>query len=204
LVLFIAPIWAEPQVALPQNRVKVYGVERYRPSDKSDYDNVWEKTLKQRNLHPLVYSTKQEMVDLVVGDLSGNDCIEELNLYGHGRPGLFCLGRGQSSDRDPATFIVWYEDSKTTGEWQTVLRPLKKKLCSGATVNLIGCNVGAEVAGAKLLFALSQFLEATVRGPVNLVIGGEDYDKHKYPTWQIARPEVKERPKEIPAVEKPE
>jgi hypothetical protein len=188
LVLLVLPTQSGSNPA--QQSLVIYGVERYRQGDNR-YDQQWLGELTRKGLNPIVYSSKEEMVEKILARLGPVDCIRELWLYGHGREGVFMLGKGQSAIWWSSSYIYLYDkDNETINNWRTPLALLKNRFCKDATVNLLGCNTGAGVKGAGTLFELAQFWGVKVRAPINKVYGGNDYKG----AWQEATPEMTQPP----------
>lgn len=103
-------------------------------------------------------TSKEDMVNKVLGKLGPCDCIKTLKLVGHGSPGNISVGDGQG----------WESCKHINGnrdEWETPLSKLKGKFCKNAKILLVGCNVGACDAGAEKLQELADFFGVTVEAP---------------------------------------
>lgn len=171
LLLLISLSHAGPVLAQQSTGLSVHGVERPRPTDNG-YDNQWIKVLVQKRETVITYSTIEEMVSKVLTRIGRKGCVRELTLYGHGQPGFFTTGNGQGLDFKAGTYIHY---SLLRTDWQRSLAPLKGRFCEDGHLNLVACGTGAGAEGAELLFALAQFLQVSVRAPVDLVFGGRDY-----------------------------
>jgi hypothetical protein len=132
------------------------------------------------------------LVNQLLQRLAKDDCIKELNLYGHGSFGLFALGNGQSHDLKRSTFMA-YSGYHKDNDWQIVLKPLVGRFCGDAKLNLFGCWVGGREQGADLLFELAHYFNVTVRAPVDVYDANLEYKDR----WQMADPLMKESPKAI-------
>ncbi|MBN1163518.1 MAG: T9SS type A sorting domain-containing protein [Candidatus Krumholzibacteriota bacterium] len=154
-----------------------------KPPKGSNGVHVSDSTEVADNGHtPLMVGSVSAMVDSVLGQLDTNDCISELNLLGHAAPGVMGVGDGTG-----------YEDGKHinggAAEWWDDLKKLKDKFCEGATVYLLGCNVGACSLGAAKLKELADSLGVEVAGAVDEVTAGENEDYKENGRWQKAHPD---------------
>lgn len=174
-----------------QYSLVVYGVERQRQEDHL-YDHQWMIELTRRGFDPIVYSSKAEMVEKILSRLGAVNCISKLNLFGHGKPGLFALGRGELSDIWWSSSYIYSKGSERINDWKTPMAPLKGRFCRDATITLTGCYTGAGEEGAALLFELAKFFGVTVRAPVDEPLGGMDYPENG--NWQVATPQMTQPP----------
>lgn len=173
-----------------QYSLVVYGVERQRRGDNT-YDQLWLSALTASGLDPIVYSSKPELVEKVLARLGPSNCIRELHLYGHGKPGLFMLGKGQADFWLGSTYIALFDRSnETINDWRAPMELLKGRFCPNSTVNLVGCYTGAGEEGAATLFELARFWGVSVNAPVNEVFGGVKYTGE----WQRANPQMTQPP----------
>lgn len=158
-----------------QTPITIHAVERQRDGDNK-YDEEWLDKLKGDNLTPppFDFGSKDEMVESIVSSVGEDQCIGELNIYGHGNEGIIHTGNGQSSDFVRCTYI-----NSNQSDWENDLAPIVDLMCDGATINLIGCNVGAGEKGSEKLWLLTQFFldkNVKIRAPVNTTYGGQEYD----------------------------
>lgn len=194
-------------VSSPKN-LKIYGVELKRPGDNL-YDLACARNLKQKGLRPILYGKKEVLVTSIAkritdqskevkksAELNNDVCIQELNLYGHGKPGFFGFGNGQSDDPQRSTYIA-HDSYGLPNDWKKVFQPLVGRFCPDAEVKLFGCWVGSEQQGADLLFDLSAFLNVTVSAPVEQYFAGYIHGNKKFiysGEWQKATPKQKPAP----------
>lgn len=96
-----------------------------------------------------------------VGDPSKN-CIQKLVLDGHGSPGNMSVGDGTG----------WVEGSNiSTGNYRKSVRELTPYFCDGATVVLLGCNVGRGSIGARFIQNLAMIWQVKVAAATGVVRG---------------------------------
>jgi|GEM_PF-3421027 len=148
--------------------------------DASTNDNSFLGDARRNNPGAIDITSLTDMVDkLIAAATNGNCCIKHLKIIGHGWAGGIVVGNGQDSN-DPAKRI-----DLSKSEWEAELTRLKAKLCPGATIELYGCHVGADAAGAKKLQEIADVTGATVTAPTGKVYG--DGTKENSPD-QTARP----------------
>lgn len=190
--------------SIPTN-LTIYGVEIRRPQDNV-YDSACAKNLKRKGLKPILYGKKEILVSTIKqritdqmkrvkksGAPNSDVCIQELNLYGHGKPGFFGFGAGQSEDPQRSTFIA-HDAYGYPNDWKKAFQPLVGHFCADAEVKLFGCWVGSEQHGADLLFDLASFLNVTVSAPVEQYFAGYIHGNKKFAytgEWQKATPKQK-------------
>ena len=170
---------------------RLHGVENQRPEDNA-YDKKWIDALTRKGLNPFSYHNKEEMTAEVLKRIGKDGCISELNLYGHGNPGFFSLGNGQSDEFVKSTYISNHNPD-SIAEWKDALQPVQGRFCVDAKLRLIGCNVGGNELGAEIVFAIADFFKVTVLAPVNKVYGGRNYKR----PWQQASPSLSKPPQAI-------
>jgi hypothetical protein len=96
-----------------------------------------------------------------VGDPSTN-CIRRLTLDGHGSPGNMSVGDGTG----------WMEGRNiSTGNFRPSLADLNPYFCSGASVVLLGCNVGRGPTGVRFIQALADYWQVNVAAATGEVDG---------------------------------
>ncbi|MFZ5447951.1 MAG: eCIS core domain-containing protein [Thermodesulfobacteriota bacterium] len=96
-----------------------------------------------------------------VGDPADN-CINRLTLDGHGSPGNMSVGDGTG----------WIaERNISTGNFRPSLNELIPYFCDGATVVLMGCNVGRGAVGTRFIQRLSDLWQVNVAAATGLVRG---------------------------------
>jgi len=96
-----------------------------------------------------------------VGDPSTN-CIRRLTLDGHGSPGNMSVGDGTG----------WMEGRNiSAGNFRPSLAELTPYFCSGASVVLLGCNVGRGPTGMRFIQALADYWQVNVAAATGKVDG---------------------------------
>jgi hypothetical protein len=163
-----------------------------KPDGENDVGG-FDKLTAEHVDNPLRISSTKDMVDKILGRLKEGDCIKTLNIYGHGRAGRIATGKGYApADKsNRGSYIDGTGDAANNDSWEPELKRLKGKFCKGATVNLYGCNVGADEEGASKVWELTKLLGVEVGGAVDKVRGGEDYPAHTEKNWQKATPDGK-------------
>jgi hypothetical protein len=120
---------------------------------------------------------------------------ESIAIIGHGENGRFGMGCGRNFDE---THKEQYIDTLNIAEWEGFFKQLQKKDISN--LYLIGCNPGASVEGALLLYTLAQLVNAPVIGPTGFITCDDNVFKlEPCSTWQIATPTIKPAPIEPPS-----
>lgn len=141
----------------------------------------------------------EEMVDHILENLGDDDCIEEITIIGHGAPGYISVGNGQCV----------LDNGKAIGLnnrrfWVPQLRRIRCRFCKDSEIYLRGCNVGANVQGARLLFQINQVVQcaAAVEAPTGvcnpLFTTGKDQTSSAgeiQPPNAIPNPDQKEKKK---------
>lgn len=109
-----------------------------------------------------------ESVDQMVRDVKAEvghpdrNCIRTLTLDGHGSPGNMSVGDGTG----------WVEGRHiSTEDFRPTLAELIPYFCSGATVVLLGCNVGRGPTGARFIQALADYWQVNVAAATGEVDG---------------------------------
>ena len=134
----------------------------------------------------------KELVDHVDKNVGKKDCIENITIIGHGRPGNISVGDGQGHDNKKRIGLT------NENIWGPLLDRLACRFCKGGTVYLRGCNTGADKEGAELLHRIKLRLKcAIVQAPTGicnpLYTTGKD---------QESKPKEKKPPKVIPNPDK--
>jgi len=166
--------------------------------EDSTNDNGYLTGKASRNPGALRATSKQDMVDKVLGELGKKDCIKTLTLVGHGSPGNISVGDGQG----------WETCKHINGnrnEWESILTKLKGKFCTGGKLILIGCNVGACDNGRNKLKELADFLNVTVEAPTGKTYGNcseEAGSEHQIATPGEPAPPHKSSPSDAKKKEK--
>ncbi|MCK4236063.1 MAG: DUF4347 domain-containing protein, partial [Candidatus Krumholzibacteria bacterium] len=107
---------------------------------------------------------------------------DSLFIMGHGSPGNISVGDGKSH-------VKGKRIDGSPSEWWDELDTLKGKFCDGATVFLLGCNVGACSLGAAKLKELADSLGVTVKGAVDIMIAGKNWKYLESGRFQEADPD---------------
>jgi hypothetical protein len=155
------------------------------------HDNGYDRGAAGRVDSPLRVDSTRDLVDKVLARLKEGDCIKTLNIYGHGSPGRISTGKGNAppDKTNRNAYIDGQGDAANDASWTPELTRLKGKFCKNAVVNLYGCNVGADEAGAAKVWALAKLLGVKVGAAVNKVDGNSDYPAHTDKNWQEASPD---------------
>ncbi len=162
----------------------------YTVIDASGGDNSFLGSARATNPGAIEATSLANMIDQLIAAADRDKCcIKRLKIIGHGWAGGIVVGNGQYSN--DATKRI----DLSKAEWECDLRRLKPKLCPGAVIELFGCHVGADEAGARKLSEIADVTGATVTAPTGKVFG--DGTKEKSPD-QTARP-GKPIPEAIPA-----
>jgi len=107
------------------------------------------------------------------------------SIVGHGSDGVIATGGGKSPS-NPTQYIGTQNESG----WTSSLATLK-----GSTTDLYlyGCHVGADDAGAQLLFDIAKVVNATVYGPTGLIYCDSkgNFALEIGSQWQVATPTTK-------------
>lgn len=182
-----SPTWEKKKNLTPMT---LHFAESQRAGDNAA-DGLVISDLHAERKPVVEYATKDTLVELITSVLGKKSCIGELNLYGHGNAGFISTGNGQSPNRIRSTFIAY--KGFPNNDWERALSKLKGRFCEGATINLIGCKIGAGPQGAQLLWDLAVYFGVRVRAPAKLLYTGVDY---KGP-WQVALPTMSAPPTPI-------
>lgn len=160
-----------------------------KPTGENDPQG-YDKANAERVDSPLRVESTKDMVDKIIGRLKEGDCIKTLNIYGHGAPGRIATGKGSvpPDKTNRNAYIDGTGDAANGDSWKPELQRLKGKFCKGASVNLYGCNVGADEEGAAKVWELAKLLDVEVGAAVDRVDGREGYPPHTEKNWQKAEP----------------
>lgn len=162
----------------------------YTVIDSNTTDNSFLGDARRNNPGAIGVDSLRDMVDKLVAAANRDGCcIKHLKIIGHGWAGGIVVGNGQDSN-DASKRI-----DLSKAEWEAELTRLKAVLCPDATIELFGCHVGADEAGAKKLKEIADVTGATVTAPTGKVWG--DGTKEDSPD-QTARP-GEPQPAPIPA-----
>ena len=100
-------------------------------------------------------SSVKDFVNQVLSRVGTNDCIKKLTLIGHGSPGNIGVGSGRRVARTGNNSL----GLGNIAQWEPEIRRLRCKFCRpDGEFELIGCNTGAGLAGARLLRLLVNFI----------------------------------------------
>lgn len=109
-----------------------------------------------------------QSVDQMVRDVSAGvgdptrNCLNTLTLDGHGSPGNMSVGDGTG----------WVAGGNiSVGNFRPSLNNLTPVFCSGATVILLGCNVGRGPTGARFIQSLADLWHVNVGAATGFVRG---------------------------------
>lgn len=127
-------------------------------------DNGYDSVSGALRVGEIDASSVKDMVDKIIAHARANECcIKSLTIIGHGCPGNISIGNGQGgADREKEI------NGNNENVWGPELDRLKPFLCTGATIYLRGCNVGADQAGADKLRAIARRLGVDVTAPTGL------------------------------------
>ena len=113
-----------------------------------------------------------------------------LNICGHGSPGSFETGSGQSGWDWDKQINTW-----NPSNWKPILEELKGK--NFPIMTIYSCSTGAGEDGADLLWEMAKSLGRPVRARIGLsYCGGNRMSYQPGSTWQTAHPNA--RPTPIP------
>jgi hypothetical protein len=109
----------------------------------------------------------RDFVNQVLSKLGPNDCIKKLTLIGHGSPGNIGVGSGKKVARSGNDSL----DLNNIARWEPQIRRLRCRFCKpDGEFELIGCNTGAGLAGARLLRLIVNFIRCCrAKAPVEPV-----------------------------------
>jgi hypothetical protein len=112
-------------------------------------------------------SSVRDFVDQVLARLGPKDCIKKLELIGHGSPGNIGVGSGRSVARTGNQSL----DLNNIAQWEPQIRRLRCRFCKpDGEFDLIECNTGAGIAGARLLRLIVNFIRCCrAKAPVEPV-----------------------------------
>jgi hypothetical protein len=182
------------------SHVVFYGVES--TIFDNGYDKRWREIISSSPSkdYLITYYNKEGLVAGILEGLhktlrAGKTApINELRIYGHGKPGLIGTGRGQGPFYVHSTFIAssnvyWGE----ANDWPEAFEAIKGRFAVGAVISLYGCSAGEDSDGALLVWQLAKYFGVKVRAAIGLVDGGQEPD-----CWQTATPEMPEPPPPVP------
>lgn len=160
--------------------------------EDTDDDNGYDFVSGLLRIGEVDVKNVKELVDHVDKNVGKDDCIENITIIGHGRPGNISVGDGQSHDNQKRIGLT------NENVWGPLLDKLACRFCKGGTVYLRGCNTGADAEGAQLLHRIKLRLKCAIvqasTGVCNpLYTTGKD---------QESKPDEKKPPKAIPNPDK--
>lgn len=148
-------------------------------------DNNANNCLASRFYQPMRHGTTVEAVNNFENRLNGK--AGHLNISGHGAPGLFETGSGQSGWDENKQISLWNSDI-----WMPVFSRLKGKQFPILTI--FSCSTGANDAGANLLWEMAKTLGVPVRARTGLTSCNGGITFQSGSTWQTATPSVRPVP----------